>query len=204
MPDAAAVSVADLIHQLRGDLYRAAWQGDGKDPKFVVGPVELELSVVVDSSRGGGASASLWVLDVSAKGKRSTQAAHRIKLTLQPIGPDGHPSKVAALAEDGEEDVSSWSIEYSQGSADAMVRIVDELADVLPEIAETLACAIAIPGAKARAIARVAVGAEAGRRLRLSAIATTIGDSWSVAVAAADPHLLSAIADEILSESDTS
>jgi hypothetical protein len=89
------VSVADLIFQLRGDLYRAAWQGEGKDPKFMVGPVELELTVVVDSSRGGGAKAALWVVDVSAEGKRSVQSTHRIKLTLQPVGPDGQPSKIA-------------------------------------------------------------------------------------------------------------
>lgn len=99
-----AVSLADLIFQLRGDLYRAAWQGEGKDPKFVVGPVELELSVVVDTSRRGGASAALWVVDVSAEGKRSTQTMHRIKLTLQPVGPDSKPSKISGLAIAGEED----------------------------------------------------------------------------------------------------
>jgi len=99
-----AVSLADLIYQLRGDLYRAAWQGEGKDPKFVVGPVELELSVVVDSSRGGGASAALWVVDVSAQAKWSSQATHRIKLTLQPVGPEGRPSKISGEAMAGEED----------------------------------------------------------------------------------------------------
>ncbi|WP_203912994.1 trypco2 family protein [Rhizocola hellebori] len=104
MSEAEAVSLADLIVQLRGDLYRAAWQGEGKDPKFVVGPVELELSVIVDSSRGVGASAALWVVDVSAEGKRSSQTIHRIKLTLQPVGPDGHPSKISGPSMVGEED----------------------------------------------------------------------------------------------------
>ncbi|HZN78049.1 MAG TPA: trypco2 family protein [Micromonosporaceae bacterium] len=99
-----AVSLADLIFQLRGDLYRAAWQGEGKDPKFVVGPVELELTVVVDMSRGAGASAALWVVDVSAQGNKSAQTTHRIKLTLQPIGPDGQPSKISGKAMAGEED----------------------------------------------------------------------------------------------------
>lgn len=107
MSDVPAVSLAEVIRQLRGDLYLAAWQGEGRDPKFVVGPVELELSVVVDASRGGGASASLWVLDVSAEGKRSAQVTHRIKVTLQPVGPDGHPSRISGQAEQGEEDLSS-------------------------------------------------------------------------------------------------
>ncbi len=104
MADVEAVSLTDLIYQLRGDLSRAAWQGEGKDPKFVVGPVELELSVMVDASRGGGAKAALWVLDVSAEGKRSAQTIHRIKLTLQPVGLDGRPSTISGTAMAGEED----------------------------------------------------------------------------------------------------
>jgi hypothetical protein len=97
------VSLADLIYQLRGDLYKAAWQGESKDPKFVVGPVELELSVVVDSSRSAGAHAALWVVDASAASQKSTQTTHRIKLTLQPVGPDGQPSKISGATEVGEE-----------------------------------------------------------------------------------------------------
>jgi hypothetical protein len=103
--DADAVSLADLIYHLRGDLSRAAWQGEDKDPRFVVGPVELELSVVIDSSRGGSAKAALWVVDVSADGKRSTQTTHRIKLTLQPVGPDGRRSTISGTAMANEEDL---------------------------------------------------------------------------------------------------
>ena len=97
------VSLADLIFQLRGDLYRAAWQGESRDPKFVVGPVELELSVVVDSSRSAEAKATLWVVDVSAKKGKSTQVTNRIKLTLQPVGPDGRPSQISGAPDPGEE-----------------------------------------------------------------------------------------------------
>ncbi|MCP2323371.1 hypothetical protein HDA40_001878 [Hamadaea flava] len=97
------VTIADLIFQLRGDLSRAAWHGEGKDLKFKVGPVELELAVVVDSSRSAGGKASLWVVDVSAGSERSSQVTHRIKLTLQPIGPDGESSQISGLAEPGEE-----------------------------------------------------------------------------------------------------
>jgi len=102
--DADDITVADLIYQLRGDLFRAAESGRGRDPKFVVGPVELELAVVVDSSRSRGGKASLWVVDVSAQGQRSTQTTHRIKLTLQPVGPDGKPSQISGPPVDGEED----------------------------------------------------------------------------------------------------
>jgi len=98
------LTLADLIFQLRGDLNLAAWQGEGKNPKFVVGPIELEVSVVVDSSRSGNVAAKLVLVDVSAGGKQASQVTHRIKLTLEPIGPDGKSSKISGLSMPGEED----------------------------------------------------------------------------------------------------
>jgi len=97
------ITLADLIFQLRGDLARAAWQGEGQDTRFVVGPIELEMSVVVDSSRSGGVAAKLVLADVSATGGRSSQVAHRIKLTLTPVGRDGQSTKVSGPADPGEE-----------------------------------------------------------------------------------------------------
>jgi hypothetical protein len=79
------IGVADVIHQLRGDLYLAAWQGEDSGLKFELGPIELEFAVVVDSSRGGSARAKLWVADIGAEGKHSSQVTHRIKLVLNAV-----------------------------------------------------------------------------------------------------------------------
>jgi hypothetical protein len=95
--------VAQVIAQLRGDLYLAGWQGEGKTPRFQVGPIEIELSVVLDSSRTGGASAKLWVVDASAEGKISKQATHRIKLVLNPTDEHGAPTEVDSAQGAGEE-----------------------------------------------------------------------------------------------------
>jgi hypothetical protein len=101
--DIEGIGVAEVIRQLRGDLYLAGWQGEGKEPRFELGPIELEFSVVVDSSLGGGASAKLWVVDVATEGKRSSQVTHRIKLVLQPTDSHGHKTSVSGPAVDGEE-----------------------------------------------------------------------------------------------------
>lgn len=82
------ISVAEVISQLRGDLALAAWQGEHKDPKFKIGPIELELSVVIDHSRQRGGRAKLWVVDVGADATRSSSVVHQIRLTLQPINSD--------------------------------------------------------------------------------------------------------------------
>jgi len=97
------VGLAEVLRQLRGDLYLAGWQGEGLEPRFELGPIELEFSVVVDSSRGGKAAAKLWVVDVSAEGRTSSQATHRIKLTLQPTDAHGQRTSVAGDVVDGEE-----------------------------------------------------------------------------------------------------
>jgi hypothetical protein len=79
------IGVADVIYQLRGDLYLAAWQGEESGLKFELGPIELEFAVVVDSSRGANAAAKLWVADVGVDGKHSSQVTHRIKLVLNAV-----------------------------------------------------------------------------------------------------------------------
>ncbi|GAB3852651.1 trypco2 family protein [Dactylosporangium cerinum] len=103
MSDVEGVGLAEVIRQLRGDLYLAGWQGEGKDPKFALGPIELEFAVVVDSSRGGKAAAKLWVVDVAADGRRSSQVTHRIKLVLQPTDAEGRPTVVSGPMVEGEE-----------------------------------------------------------------------------------------------------
>jgi hypothetical protein len=99
------IGLAEVIRQLRGDLALAEWEGGHKDLKFELGPIELEFAVVVDSSRQAGARARLWVVDLSANGKKGLSVTHRIKLTLQPGNPDepeGRPW-VAGRSADGEE-----------------------------------------------------------------------------------------------------
>jgi hypothetical protein len=101
--DVEGVSVSDVIGQLRGELYRAGWLGEGKEPRFRLGPIELEFAVVVDSSHGASASAKLWVVDVGVDGKRSSQRTHRIKLTLFLTDLEGAATSISGVADDGEE-----------------------------------------------------------------------------------------------------
>jgi NTP-dependent ternary system trypsin peptidase co-occuring protein len=96
-------SLADVIHQLRGDLNYAIWQGEGKEPRFELGPIELEFTVVVDGSRAGHASAKLWVVDVSYDGKQSAVQTHRVKLVLNPKNLDGSTTAVSGSDIDGED-----------------------------------------------------------------------------------------------------
>src|SRR5262249_30699082 len=97
------IGIAEVIRQLRGDLNLAAWQGENAEPRFGLGEVELEVEGVLGTSRGGDATARLWVVDASWSGKASKTASHRVKLTLQPKDREGRKTSVSGRALDGEE-----------------------------------------------------------------------------------------------------
>jgi hypothetical protein len=78
------IEVADLIWQLRHELSRAMWAGEHTDLRFEAGPVELELTVVVEKSTEPGMKAKLLVVDAGVSGRRATAVTQRVRLTLHP------------------------------------------------------------------------------------------------------------------------
>jgi len=88
-----AVELAELIGQLRAELTRAMDAGDGADLRFELGPVELELTVAVNKEAKPGAKVRFWVVELGAEGTVASQAAQRIRLTLDPRrgGAPGRP-----------------------------------------------------------------------------------------------------------------
>jgi Trypsin-co-occurring domain 2 len=78
------VELADLIWQLRYELSRAMWAGEHTDLRFEAGPVELELTVVVEKSTAPGVKARLLVVDAEVGGRRASTVTQRIRLSLHP------------------------------------------------------------------------------------------------------------------------
>lgn len=91
---AERVELAQLISQLRQELNSAMRDGEGEDLRFELGPVELELTVVVSKEAGPNAKVRFWVLELGADGKMASQATQRIKLSLDPRqrGATGRPT----------------------------------------------------------------------------------------------------------------
>jgi Trypsin-co-occurring domain 2 len=89
------VTVADAIKQLRFQLEEAQRGGSGKSLRFLARNVEIELAVVFKSEKEGGGGIKAWFLDVSGKAKVGDETAHKVKLVLEPVGPDGKPTLVS-------------------------------------------------------------------------------------------------------------
>jgi hypothetical protein len=88
------VTVATAIKQLRAQLEEARLEGIGKPLGFLTKSVELELGIVFKSEREGGGGVKAWFLDISGKAKTGNETTHKVKLVLEPVGPDGRPFKV--------------------------------------------------------------------------------------------------------------
>lgn len=89
------MTVAEAIKQLRVQLAEAQREGTGKDLRFLTKSVEVELAVVFKTEIEGGVGVKAWFLEVSGKGKEANESTHKVKLVLEPVGPDGKPTQVS-------------------------------------------------------------------------------------------------------------
>ncbi|GLW25292.1 hypothetical protein Mame01_53340 [Microbispora amethystogenes] len=78
------VPLAEAITLLRKELQEAMETGAGKDLKFSVDSIELELAVVVDVRKKAEAKFSLWKVSAGGGRDRGRSDTHRLKLTLKP------------------------------------------------------------------------------------------------------------------------
>ena len=96
------IELGEVIGELRRELQQAMDAGKGQPLRFVLGPVELEATVVVEKSGGGGAKVRFWVIELGGDGKAGKTSTQRIKLSLQPRMASGETAEVAGEEEPGE------------------------------------------------------------------------------------------------------
>ncbi|MEU8158779.1 trypco2 family protein [Micromonospora parva] len=78
------VELYDVIRKVRGDLARAMWEGEGKDLRFRLESVELQLEIAVVKVAKGTAKVRLVVVDADAGREKSTTTRHHVKVVLSP------------------------------------------------------------------------------------------------------------------------
>jgi hypothetical protein len=86
----SAIPLAKAIQDLRNELLQAVAEGQGKDLRFKLDPVELELSLGMTYKAGGQAGVKFWVLDIGAKADVERAATHTLKLKLNPVDKNGN------------------------------------------------------------------------------------------------------------------
>lgn len=90
----SSVPLGQTIKDLRAELLEALREGAGKELRFRLKPVELELSLGITASLDGKAGVKFWVLELGGGGKLENVTGHKLKLVLEPIGPEGREFEV--------------------------------------------------------------------------------------------------------------
>lgn len=92
--------LGEAVSAIRAQLQEAMDDGIGKTLQFRTGPVELEFTVEV--RKEGEAKTKVFVLPWSAeaRGAVSSDAVHRIKLTLQPVDDTGTDALISSEEEE--------------------------------------------------------------------------------------------------------
>jgi hypothetical protein len=57
--------------------------------------VEFGITFSLEAEAGGGFKL-LSLIDLSSKGKVGDQTTHKVKLVLEPVGPDGKPTPISS------------------------------------------------------------------------------------------------------------
>lgn len=96
------IGLADAISQLRAELSRARLNGEGKDIRFGLGEIEVELMLEFGISAEGGGGIKLFsFVDVSGKAAMNNKSGHKLKFTLT-VAPEGEASAGKFLVSDSD------------------------------------------------------------------------------------------------------
>ena len=89
------IGLSKMLVALRKELWDAQLDAEGKDIKFIVNDVELELQLTVTEKEGAEGGIKFWVLNAKAAAETSSQAVQKIKLKLSPKKASGGPVEVS-------------------------------------------------------------------------------------------------------------
>jgi hypothetical protein len=101
------IELAELISDLRGELYRAMDIGRREELQFDLGPIELELRMEIEKAAGAHGKVRFWVVDAGGELSGKNLSGQKIKLTLNPSLDIGGGQRVtphvSGKAEEGED-----------------------------------------------------------------------------------------------------
>jgi len=89
------IGLAEAIQQLREDLTKAQERAQNEDLQFKVGQIELELELVIEQEAGIDGGIKFLIASLGANERIQTAQTHRVKILLDPTGPNGESLNVS-------------------------------------------------------------------------------------------------------------
>jgi hypothetical protein len=88
-PEGPGIPLCKVVQDLRAELLAAVAEGAGKDLRFKLQPIELELEIAMTWSGEAKAGVKFWIVDVGAKGSAERKTTQKLKLVLDPVDREG-------------------------------------------------------------------------------------------------------------------
>ncbi|MEU1482563.1 trypco2 family protein [Streptomyces sp. NPDC005752] len=85
------IELAELLASLRSEISRARLDADGKDVRFRINSIDLELQVAVEKSAEAKAGVRFWVVSLGGGGSAKSAQTHTVKLSLDAETGEGDP-----------------------------------------------------------------------------------------------------------------
>lgn len=89
------LALSDVLIKLREDLATVQREGEGKDVRFVVDDVEIQLQVVVTRQGEGKAGIKFWVINAEAGVHAAASTTQNLRLKLKAVGENGEPLEIS-------------------------------------------------------------------------------------------------------------
>jgi Trypsin-co-occurring domain 2 len=83
------IELAALLSSLRSEIDRARLDSAGKDVRFRVDAIDLELQVAVEKTAEADAGVRFWVVSMGGKGAAKSTETHVIKMKLGAVTSTG-------------------------------------------------------------------------------------------------------------------
>ena len=83
------IELATLLASLRSEIDRARLDSVGKDVRFRVDSIDLELQVAVEKTAEVDAGVRFWVVSIGGKGGAKSSETHVIKMKLAAVTDTG-------------------------------------------------------------------------------------------------------------------
>jgi hypothetical protein len=97
--DKARIPLAKMLGQLRSELLEAQQEGEGKDLRFLVDDIEIELQIATTQEGTGGVGIKFWVINADAKLKGAEVKTQKVKLKLTAVDSEGNRAVKIASAD---------------------------------------------------------------------------------------------------------
>lgn len=89
--DINKVGLRETLEALRIELSESILVSEGKEIRFEVGEIELEVQFVVENSKDGKGGVKFWVVEMGGGISEKNATVQKLKIPLKPIWKDGKP-----------------------------------------------------------------------------------------------------------------